>query len=505
MPWTPQAPTDSSRRRTSAQQAAAEEDKKKLTQPGVKTPRARYAPGNPPPLGVVRHPESSGELRSGEYAISTLESELTLALVIPCHVVVRSALFNFSKAQVKWEPIPRGTTVTYFKDMCVSGTPQETESAAQNYRVVIKVLLPLPGQYHVRFWWGHLPAETKLCNSLNSVPASFEHPLQIPITQERGARVLVPTTYHPTLTHFGYPLKHPLAEHYGLTLMGPLRYRLRTGWNRFTVHINQGRLAASAKPKTLVVANYGLGVKGGLEEQLEEEDDDGPARGRQGSNRPAADGADSYEDSVMGSQLTPSEVLEQTQRIASELLVHQSRRGREDPLCLALVIGHWRRVEVLHWRPLEPPPLPKAEGDSGDSASGQWSKQASPDGHAPQDAGQGTPKAACKELHEAVVRISQADIGQTAQLMVFQFGAAERHREASHHSVHGLHTVKGKGAGEKPDVLLGLVEAPQRWCLAEFMAEGSHPLPYDEDEMAKPLPPAKHGLETAVSSSKKES
>jgi len=89
--------------------------------------------------------------------------------------------------------------------------------------------------------------------------------------------------------------------------------------------------------------------------------------------------------------------------------------------------------------------------------------------------------------------------------MVFQFGAAERHREASRHSVHGLHIVKGKDAGEKPDVPLGLVEAPQRWCLAEFMADGSHPLPYDEDEMSKPLPPAKHGLETAVSSSKKES
>jgi len=495
MPWISQAPTDSSRprRRSSESARQASKEDKRPTQTGIKKSRARYTPGNPPPFGVVQHPESSGELRAGEYVISTLESEVTLALVVPCHVVVRSALFNFSKAQVKWEPIPRGTTVTYFKDMCVSGT---SEDSAQHYRVVVKVLLPLPGQYQVRFWWGHFPTETKLCNNLNSVPASFEHPLKIGVTLEQGARVLMPSTYHHTLTHFGYPLKHPLAEHYGLTLMGPLRYRLQTGWVRFTVHVNQGRLAASARPKTLVVANYGLGFRGSPEEQLEEQDDDaGPARGvRKGSKRPsAADDEDSGEEgSVTGSQMTPGEVLEQTQRVASELLMHQSRRGREDPLCLALVIGQWRRVEVLHWRPLEPQQLPKAEDDSGPGSG-----QRSPDGHAPQDAGQGPPKAACKELHEAVVRISKADIGQTAQLMVFQFGTEERHRAQG-----GLpHFLKGK----EENVPLGLVEAPQRWCLAEFMAEGSHPLPYDEAEMAKPLPPAKDSLETVVSSSKKES
>merc|ERR1719460_2786995 len=109
-------------------------------------------------------------------------------------------------------------------------------------------MIPIVARYEIRFHWGSVPRDTSNFRSISSLSTPHEHPLRIGINagpKVPNFRLLIPSLYHGTLRCFAYPLKHPLSEHWGVTLIGPMRYRLRMGYVRFTVHVQQGDAALS--------------------------------------------------------------------------------------------------------------------------------------------------------------------------------------------------------------------------------------------------------------------
>jgi hypothetical protein len=192
-------------------------------------------------------------------------------------------------------------------------------------------------------------------------------------------------------------------------------------------------------------------------------------------------------------------LLEDVQRRVKRQLSRQIRRGTAGQICIVAVVGSWRRVELLRRRPLEPPIVPAAtialaatEGSAIAAAAASFAVT--------QDA----------EIHEAILNITDEDQAQPVQLLAFQIGAADAFENLSNHGEAEANAATPSGNRRAPrgndfgtitrqrpghPAQLGMMSTPSRWCIAEFLVEGAHPLPFDEDEMEKPLPPPRDPLE----------
>jgi len=209
----------------------------------------------PPPFGLVSHPMGSGSPTApGGYVVNVSSgNEVVLAVVVPLGIVVKPSLALFVKSSAKWETLPHGIFMMYF-DTAKGGTWQllnAIQPADQRFmRVVIRALLPMPGRYEIRLQWGLVPvdpAQAPQSRGASVAPAPHDHPLLICLrtpAKTKKVQTLVPYIFHSSAKSFGYPWKHPLAEHYGVMLLGPMRYRLRIGFVRFTVHVRQGGVSS---------------------------------------------------------------------------------------------------------------------------------------------------------------------------------------------------------------------------------------------------------------------
>lgn len=133
------------------------------------------------------------------------------------------------------------------------------------------------------------------------------------------------------------------------------------------------------------------------------------------------------------------------------------RDGCSGQLVVAVVVGNWRRVEILQRRPLA--------GEEG------------------------------SEVHEAHVRLGKEDLNQALQVMVFQVGAdialeAELAATFLRQSkvLHTPELASDAGNPRRPEphfATMGAYTAPKQWCLAEFIVDGNASFPFDEDQMEK--------------------
>jgi len=208
---------------------------------------------------------------------------------------------------------------------------------------------------------------------------------------------------------------------------------------------------------------------------------------------------------LQGDGFKSDALLEAVQLSIAEQMRPQVRRGTAGQICIIAVLGTWRRVILLRRRLLEPPPPPPEVADLAATAGSAVAAEAAL-----------AAVARNTEVHEAVVRMTDEDQNQLVQLYVFQVGAAEAAESSfSAHSgaeTRGADTPRGGSKGgtrtsgngstaatwHQDNVAiinmggaappLGRLLPPARWCLAEFFVEGAHPLPYDEEEMSKPLP-----------------
>jgi hypothetical protein len=270
-------------------------------------------------------------------------------------------------------------------------------------------------------------------------------------------------THPDQLRSYGYPVSHSLAQFYGVTLLGPMRYRIRTGAIHFAVHVVQ-RLQGSLSDRDATVRGAipaGHGPSSAL---------DGSACGVQMEGRP----------------------LEDMRRGIGHHLRYQVRRGGSGHVCIAVVIGNWRRVELLRRRPLLQPPQPPATTVS-----------------APATAAESGGGALECEVHEAVVHITEDYNGETVQLFVYHMDVLDS-RQAAPFPVsagtipsgapkpatpralsHGRSVVAArsppsegpstpKPIAPSPSSVVQAASPPGRWCLAEYLVEGNSATLYDE-------------------------
>jgi len=299
----------------------------------------------------------------------------------------------------------------------------------------------------------------------------------------KSIRALVPSMAHHSAKLFGYPIKHSLTEHFGITLVGPLRYRLRMGFARFTIFVHQ-----EGRSKPIASMDEELPKDDGYSRQSSSCNDDAvlPVEAKRSSKERSqarttskeeggGSQAESEAEAESGGEADIEASLTEAWDKIHTQLEQQVRRGSTGKVCVAAVVGSWRRVEVLQRRLLVPPVAAVHEGPAAHDAASTCSSGIVDDGGNPEE---GSSTDVVMEMHEVIMRFTEEDRGQIVQLVVFQSGADVIRRPPS----------KEAEQTEVAAPALGTAPQPLRWILAEFMVDGTTPLPYDEDEMAKPVP-----------------
>mmetsp|Transcript_24411 Transcript_24411/g.44230 ORF Transcript_24411/g.44230 Transcript_24411/m.44230 type:complete len:1399 (+) Transcript_24411:64-4260(+) len=432
---------------------------------------------HPPPIGLVAHPfGTASKSQQGVYNMLVKgTNEVTMAFIIPSSVVIKAQLFAFLKSQAKWEVMPHAVMMMSF-DMPRKGgagrerrqllkngkssekAPEKVMEAHGNHktRIIMQIMIPTAGHFELRFQWGLIPTLASQAPQFRGVRAAvtpFEHKLRVvfqaPATEAGGPKSLIPSLLHTSIHKFGYPAKHILSEQWGITLVHPLRYRLKRCQDvRFIVYSTQEPLAEDKKIVT---------------EQSEQKR---KSRREQSSAEGDMDEQDlMYLQDSQGKQKPTSEAQRQRLR---KTLGKQMRIGRANcQICIAAVLGNWQRIEILQRRILEP------RGEHGEF------QQA--------------------EVHEAFVRLTFEDVAQSVQLVVFQVAA-----DIALNSSLAAMVAEGKDrdAAKKEEaqhegpVIIGKTPRPSYWVLAEYTVDSAGgPMPYDEDEMAKPPPPPPDAIE----------
>lgn len=411
----------------------------------------------PPVLGYVPHRDGVSDPKQ---ALATVKAatgnEVYLALVAPANVLLKGTLRMYIPTTAKWEDVPRAVMTRYFQE--TSGLPAEPpknfealftltvtddDQQARVHRVILQVLLPLPGQFHVELHWAPMPLETASARGLVSHSPYMDHSIRILISAPAASSpvvALVPHFMDATLLRFGYPTVNSLADHFGVSLISPMRHRLRTECVRFTVLVTQANTRChEAWNQTL----------------------DGEA----GSSSSSSDQEEDSRDCVarVGPRLRRS-------------IATQIRCGVKQQVAIVVVVDNWKKVEVLQRRTLiEEVPSPTR-----------------------------IPPPNLAEVHETVLRLTPEDRDKSVQLLVFQVGqdlALERElaRAQNHLSTEPKTTSSTSvshhrrrhhnGVPELEDShppLLGSFHPPNYWTLAEFRIDSVEHLGYDEDEM-RPL------------------
>jgi hypothetical protein len=229
-------------------------------QEAKKLKEVNFSQGAPPPIGVVldEHPFAEGHAW-GDRVISASSNITMFALVIPCDVVIRTQMMYYSHTHSKWELIPNSAFLMYVEEPGRSiesvgpthssfDTPRNVSKRVlmhartirtkrYNRRVVVRLLLPAPGGYELRFLWGLVPTTGEHNPNVNQSVAIYDHPLILQFEAQPSIRRLIDGITAHSVKHMGFPRKHPLADHFGFALLGPLRYRLRSGHVKFAVHV----------------------------------------------------------------------------------------------------------------------------------------------------------------------------------------------------------------------------------------------------------------------------
>jgi len=330
--------------------------------------------------------------------------------------------------------------------------------------------------------------------------------------------------------------KHPLAEHFGFALLGPLRYRVRSGHVRFSVHakiledfvtpIRNAAEAVREKPwlrdqsadqaahpaaggAVKVIAkradsmleddsdsssdedgvHIGLRLGRSSERKRElagqrvrdfyvapedEPDSPRPMRNVKRSIIELDDDEDDENQSGVGA------VIRDVAEGARTLLNDRMCEATDGQVVIAAVVGAWRRVEILTRRLISAPSMPeKVEREV--QAGGTLIAPA---------VFNEIEQAWQSEVHEAVVHLTEEDEGQILQLVVFHVGlsaAFDQAFEGLNAQAGKMETVAENDLENNRSKELGTVQAPARWVLAEYLVEGAALMPFDEDEMERPI------------------
>lgn len=427
--------------------------------------RSRPRPGDPkspPAIGVANAPGSFGSVVQGDFGIDASENEVLVGLVAPSSVILKATLNAFARHQGKWEVVPQAVSLHYFEEPYGAYFPAvsadddfcetfgfKTTHTPRKVRIVMRVLIPFHGRFQVELFWGQLPSDLQEFASLQSSPVMYQHPLTIKLVASRSRRAvrqLVPGLTHSSVQRFGYPQRHLLADHFGVVLVSPVRFRLRTGWTHFAVYVRQRSGPTDESQISEHRSMLGGSSAVSIRELAALHEDDG-------ESRPVSAAVSECDATEFGSEEDGHAASEELSICEAwddieAHLARNARRGTTGSVCIAAVFGKWRRIEVLHRRLLEP------EEDGLDGLA-----------------------AGITEVHEARLRVSEADEGQAVQLMVYQSGAMPSS------------PTRSQAELEVEPPAMGAARPPIRWCLAEFFVEGMEARGYDEEEMAKPLPP----------------
>eukprot|EP00928_Gymnodinium_smaydae_P004334 TRINITY_DN11486_c0_g1_i1.p1 TRINITY_DN11486_c0_g1~~TRINITY_DN11486_c0_g1_i1.p1 ORF type:complete len:1489 (-),score=249.96 TRINITY_DN11486_c0_g1_i1:110-4576(-) len=494
-----------------------------------------YDEKNPPPIGVARHPDEAIELNvphgyiqaelatEDKYDLETESNEIIVVLAIPRNIVVRPQLSAFVPSHSKWETVPNAVWTTYvertqmpaadtaafpaWEDSTwarqISAVSYGTETTAQDdgstltRRLLIKVMLPFPCLYELRMFWGYLPKEATIYAPLaNPSLATFSHPLTINVNALPGLRALVPYAYHSSIMNFGYPKKHILADHFGIAVVGPLRYRLRRGFVRFSVHVKQGSAEAafqSTAGSKMEASGSELLLRQGSSEASGSSSGSSYATPRSrglhggrgfGTPRAADDHSSGFSSSSDGEGqgfVAPEKTADPNfvRAIpiqAQKLLQACTAQGTAGSVVIVAVVGIWRRVEVLQRRELPAPPLPEALRTELRNREGSIVAAAVEEEMA---------SAWKSELHECVLHLTEEDMGQLVQLYVFQVGLTAAATASLQSTPEAFAAIPADIVDEQLAPELGASTAPSRWCLAEFVVDTTEPQGFDEQEMQK--------------------
>jgi hypothetical protein len=163
---------------------------------------------------------------------------------------------------------------------------------------------------------------------------------------------------------------------------------------------------------------------------------------------------------------------------ARALLNDRMCEASEGQVMVAAVVGAWRRVEVLTRRVLAGPPMPQkievevqAEGTRVATAVVSEIEQAW-----------------LAEVHESVVHLTEEDEGQVLQLIVFHVGLSSAYDQAFNGmDAKAKIAVDSADAEENRGKDLGTLKPPAKWVLAEYIVDGGVLMPFDEDEMERPV------------------
>eukprot|EP00930_Biecheleria_cincta_P046424 TRINITY_DN3200_c0_g1_i1.p1 TRINITY_DN3200_c0_g1~~TRINITY_DN3200_c0_g1_i1.p1 ORF type:complete len:1379 (-),score=234.47 TRINITY_DN3200_c0_g1_i1:455-4591(-) len=454
----------------------------------------KYDAKHPPSIGIVPHPDGQQGKVAGQYQIRAYSNEITVVFLVPSSTFLKGTLLGFVKSQAKWELLPHAVLVQSFdvprgpsdkkkQKIHSEKAPEKISEAKDKHktRVVMRIMIPTPGQYELKLNWGIVPltaAEVAATRGVGSSVARFEHPVRILIAAkegETGLKTLIPSLLHSSIAKFGYPAKHPLADQFGLTVLSPLQYRLKRGQDvRFIVHSTQAPLHEMRTAKTASAVAYDASaeylkkkaaVKLPSEEDSDDDDDDDDddevAKHAEATRKLSVTqhGTGTGGEAGGGGETVRASNEAFRQRIRNCLAPHTRCGSPASQVCVAAVVGAWERVEMLSRRLLEPT-------DSSMSAPA--------------------------EVHEALLRITE-EAASTIQLIVFQVAADIALEEdlAAHVLQGGSNNLgKSKKRDENQIVVLGATPRPNYWVLAEFYIDSDRSAqPFDEEELQKPPTP----------------
>jgi len=352
----------------------------------------------------------------------------------------------------------------------VTMTSVHSDDDGEYDRVILNVLVPMPGRFELNIKWSLVPKENQSCRTLNmpnSTHPTYEHPLCfcIQAMADESTVQLLPSLTHQLSGVIGFPPKHPLAERFGVTLLAPNRFRLRIGLVHFVVHTTddsgvymtveeKNALAAAAAKEAkedaaaLAAITAAPGYRGKrLSVSGREAEEGHPAHSTRLSHRKSLSrtvkkppGGVAAEDireacfrhgeshtlrpragtgskSAVEPQLPLTDAMSDVQQKVLDAMGQRTQDANVGPVAVAVVVGNWKRVEWLK-------PQPRAPGSERSGA----------------------------EVQEAVMRFGDDDQNQAVSIVVF----VRRHDELE-------------------------LRVPSRFLLAEFLVHNTEKYAFDEN------------------------
>merc|ERR1719310_793342 len=128
--------------------------------------------------------------------------DVVIVLLVPRRVYLRPSLSYFSKGDAKWVPVPRAVQT--------SNVRAEDDDTSE--RLVLSLMLPMPGSFEVKLKWAEVPHDLAQCRTLPATsPPCADHPLCFSIDAQpsKSSSPLLTSLTHQHSSCFGFPPKHP--------------------------------------------------------------------------------------------------------------------------------------------------------------------------------------------------------------------------------------------------------------------------------------------------------